>query len=237
MENAQKCYTRQSYEECLGYCDEVLIKFVDFDEAVKLKQSAMKQLELVPNVNEAINNLREHFENNRFRECMNEYNLILSTIRSLEIESDEYETEISDIIEKVKAHIKDILIKANQCFKNKKFDECVEHCNYVLNIQESLEAKNLANDAKSEEIIISKWPHVKKFYESKRFKRCINECKKLLKLIKPFDEIRKVIENCEIAIDEENQSKKMISSIMSEAQQNYKKTYYSDCIKDCVKKF
>lgn len=235
MKKAQKRYKMESYEECVRLCDTILIQFVELEEAIILKNTAITQIKIVSLLNEANSNIKYYFEKQMYKECMSEYGLILSSIEDHEFDNNEIGTEISDIIETIRNHIEEVFLKAKQCFESKTFDKCVEHCNSILNIQESSEVRNLADEATFEGTIYKKLTNVKKLYDSNSFKRCINESKKLLKCITKFDEIKKIISNCEIALDEENQNKKMINDIMSEALQNYKKTYYSDCIKDCEK--
>lgn len=251
MDEAQRQYDEDQYELCISRCDEIL-NIEDFKEAAFLKKHALIQL-----CNQNILRAKQNFATEMYKECMENCNIVLIRTNSF-VSFDAYRNAANIILGDVRKHIKKLMFQAYLSFKQELFDQCIKKCEFILNIEDSIEARNLIDNSKSEKIIKQELKErnlrKKKYREAQKQKE---ESELLLKIddtrerliiaqsMFDSEDYDKCIKECE-NITESNEATNLLEKAKSEkvtkikiqdrilrVKKLYATKNFKECIKEC----
>lgn len=229
MEHARQLYTSEKYEMCMRQCDILITKFQNVSKAINLKLNASNHKSII----ESICNAKKLHTEQYYKDCLILCDLILLNINLVNERKTQYIAQVNQIVQNIRYRMKIIKAKANLNFENMNFDECVKDLEYLLSIEESSEIEELIRSAKSEKGFDERLTSAKNLYKTKQYADCIELCRALLK-VRELIEIKQLIANSEMEIENIKKIKKIIEETMCRAEDSFNLKKFEECITECL---
>lgn len=206
---AKNLFEMKLFAECITNCEYIL----NIDAASLEAQNLLK----IATIDETIQNglilVNNLFQLKKFTDCKKECIRLykIKEVAGITEFIKNCEAAIKEEVKKRKL-IDEIMRHANENLKNANFEDCIEDCLKVLNIESSIEANSLMKKAKSEReqetqnFIRNTTIRAKAHFEKAEYEKCVEKCSSILSIDDQVVEAKDMLGKSTNALDYEKQT-------------------------------